>query len=63
MSDSLLNKFEYSNKLGSVSEHRRDHLYGVGGSVLDLSLDVAGEELGEHSGVKGYLDLLVELRQ
>ena len=65
MAVSLLNKSEYSNKLGSVSEHRRDGLYGVGGSVLDLSLDVAlaGEDLGEQSGVRGYLDLLGELRQ
>lgn len=49
---------------------RRSCLNGVGGSVLDRSLDelagvdaLEGEEHGEQSGVRGYLDLLGELKQ
>ena len=70
MALSLAAKSEKSSKFGSVSECRRKCLYGVGGSVLDLSLEelvgvevLEGEEQGEHRGVRGYLDLLGELRQ
>ena len=57
-----------------MSDTNLDALWGVGGSALDLSLEeidgvdeeveaLEGEEHGEQSGVRGYLDLLGELKQ
>lgn len=67
MAVSLAVKTAKSRMFGSVSDIKRDDLYGVGGSVLDRTCGpggfLPGEELGEHRGVRGYLDLLGELRQ
>jgi hypothetical protein len=71
MAVSLASKSEKSSRLGLVSECRREDLYGVGGSVLDLGHEyqgfgvdsLEGDEQGEHRGVSGYLDLFGELRQ
>ena len=65
---SFVKSSEWSSKLWSVSEYRRRDLYGVGGSDLDLrrkegGVVQVGVEEGEQSGVRGYFDLLGELKQ
>ena len=65
---SLAVNTEKSIKFGSVSDTNREDLNGVGGSVGKRGQDLAGDcldadEHGEQRGVKGYLDLLGELKQ